>query len=141
MGKIGDTMKLRKTQTSINPARQLHIRGTNLDCLLNNARSFSLSITNIITTYCTKMRGGRVRSGNMRIFTTKNIRSHHLLDQHEDKSSFCMTRLSIVSSSQLPSGLSYFHNIHKNVLCYAIPAKLCPANKKSDTQLSGRLVN
>lgn len=37
--------------TSIKPAKQLHIRGTNLDCLLRSARSFSWSITNIMTTY------------------------------------------------------------------------------------------
>lgn len=32
-------------------SKQLHLCGTNLDCLLKNAWSFFLSITNIITTY------------------------------------------------------------------------------------------
>ena len=36
--------------TSIKPARQLHIRGTNLDWRLKSARSFSLSMTSMITT-------------------------------------------------------------------------------------------
>jgi hypothetical protein len=42
--------------TSMKPARQLHIRGTNLDWRLKSARSFSLSMTNMITTCNTTCR-------------------------------------------------------------------------------------
>lgn len=41
---------LTKKDTSIKPAKQLHFRGTYLDCLLKSARSFSWSMTNMITT-------------------------------------------------------------------------------------------
>lgn len=46
------SLKLPKTVTSMNPAKQVHIRGINLDCPHKSARSFSLSITNMMTTYC-----------------------------------------------------------------------------------------
>ena len=42
--------------TSMKPARQLHMRGTNLDWRLKSARSFSLSMTNMITTCNTTCR-------------------------------------------------------------------------------------
>lgn len=47
------TVEIAKKNTSMKPAKQLHIRGTNLDCLPKRTRSFSRSITNMMTT-CSK---------------------------------------------------------------------------------------
>lgn len=49
---LSNKLKIGRIYTSIKPAMQLHIRGTNLDCLLKSTRSFSLSMTNIMTTCC-----------------------------------------------------------------------------------------
>lgn len=68
-------------------------------------------------------------------FHLRNKRAHHILDRHEDKSSFCMIRSSTVSVSQPQQKLFDFHSIHKIALCCAIQAKLGPEEQNVNQKI------